>query len=87
MQPVGLPKGPLGRGCLRTRLRRRDAKTAGISNKPVVMMTGLEQPGPSRQHLGCKEELSRKKNKTRPKIWPNYYTVGPNLGGYTQWVR
>ena len=21
------------------------------------------------------------------KIRPNYYVVGPNLGGYTQWVR
>ena len=22
-----------------------------------------------------------------PKVRPNYYIVGPNLGGYTQWVR
>ena len=66
VQPVGLVKRPPGRGRLRLRLRRLDAETAGISNKPVIVMTSPEQPGPPRQHLGCKEEefSRRKKDKT-----------------------
>ena len=87
VQLVGLIKRSSGRGRLRPRLRRLDAKTAGVGNEPVVVMTGPEQTSPSGQHLGCeKEGLSRRK-KARLKIWPNCYTVGPNLGGYTQWVR
>ena len=63
VQPVSLVKRPPGRGRLRPRLRRLDIKTAGISNEPVIVMTGPEQPGPPRQHLGCKEEELNKKKK------------------------
>ena len=49
MQPVGLVERPPSRGRLRPRLRRLDAKTAGvgnetvgISNKPVIVMTSPE---------------------------------------------
>ena len=42
VQPVGLVKIPLGRGRLRPRLRRLGAKTAGVGNEPVVVMTGPE---------------------------------------------
>ena len=58
MQPVGLVKRSSGSGRLRPCLRCLDAKAAGFSNKPVVMMTGLEQLGPPRQHLGCKKKSS-----------------------------
>ena len=62
MQPVGLIKRPSGRGRLRPRLRRLDAKTAGVGNEPVVMMTGPKQTSPPGQHLDCeKEGLSRRK--------------------------
>ena len=65
-QPAGFVERPPGRGRLRLRLRRLDAETAGISNKPVIVMTSPEQPGPPRQHLGCEEEeLSRKKEKDK----------------------
>ena len=86
MQPVGLIKRPSGRGRVSPRLRRLDAKAAGISNKPIVMMTGPKQLGPPRLHLAAKKKSSAEE-KERLKIWPNYYVVGPNLGGYTQWVR
>jgi len=62
MQPVGLVERPPSRGRLRPRLRRLDAKTAGVGNEPVVVMTGPEQTSPPGQHLGCeKEGLSRRK--------------------------
>ena len=67
MQLVGLVKRPLSRGRLRPRLRRLGAKTAGVDNEPVVVMTGQMQPDPPRQHLGCKEEefsRRRKNDKT-----------------------
>ena len=86
MQPVGLVERPPGRGRLRPRPLRLDAKTAGVGNKPVIVMTSPEQSGLPGQHLGYKREDSGKE-KARLKIWPNCYTVGPNLGGYTQWVR
>ena len=66
VQPVGLVKRPSGHGRLRPRLCRLDTETAIISNKPVIMMTSPEQPGPPRQHLGYEEkELSRKKEKDK----------------------
>ena len=46
MQPVGLIERPPSRGRLRPRLRRLDAKTAGVGNEPVVVMTGPEQTSP-----------------------------------------
>ena len=62
MQPVGLVERPPSRARLRPRLRRLDAKTAGVGNEPVVVMTGPEQTSPPGQHLGCeKEGLSRRK--------------------------
>ena len=65
MQPVGLVERPPSRGRLRPRLRRLDAKTAGVGNEPVVVMTGPEQTSPPGQHLGYeKEGLSRRKSKT-----------------------
>ena len=42
VQPIGLIKRPSGRGRLRPGLRRLDAETDGISNKPVIMMTSPE---------------------------------------------
>ena len=59
---------------------------AGIVNKTIIMMTSPEQKSPPEQHLTAKKKDSTNE-KERLKIWPNYYTVGPNLGGYTQWVR
>ena len=56
MQPVGLIKRPPGRGCLRPRLRRLNAKTAGVGNEPVIVMTGPEQTSPPGQRLVCEEE-------------------------------
>ena len=46
MQPVGLVERPPSRGRLRPRLRHLDAKTAGVGNEPVVVMTGPEQMSP-----------------------------------------
>ena len=34
-----------------------------------------------------RKRWTQQKKKARLQIWPNCYTVGPNLGGYTQWVR
>ena len=70
MQPVGLVKIPSGRGRLRSRLRRLDAKTAGVGNEPVVMMTGPEQPGPPRQHLGCKKKSSAEEKRQDLRFGP-----------------
>ena len=62
---VGLVKRPLGHGRLRPRLRRLGAKAAGVSNKPVIVMTSLEQPSLPGQQLGSKEErFSKGESKT-----------------------
>ena len=86
-QMVGLVKQPPGRRRLLPRLRHLGAKAAGVSDKTIIVMTSPEQPGLPTQHLGCKEKEFSRRKKTKLKIWPNCYTVGPNLGGYTQWVR
>ena len=86
MQPVGLIKRPPSRGRLRPLLRRLDAKTAGVGNKPVIVMTARSR----RVRQGSTSAAKKKSStnmKTRLKIRTNYYVVGPNLGCYTQWVR
>ena len=65
MQLVGLVERPPGRGRLRPRLRHLDAKTAGVDNKPVIVMTGPEQTSPPGQHLGYeKEGFSERESKS-----------------------
>lgn len=66
MQPVGLIKRPSGRGRHCPRVRHLDAKTAGVGNEPVIVMTGPEQTSPLGQHLGYKEQgfSRREKDKT-----------------------
>ena len=53
---VGLVERPPGRGRLRPRLCRLDAKTAGVDNEPVIVMTSPEQTSPPGQHLGCEKQ-------------------------------
>ena len=55
LQLVGLVKRPSGRGRLRPRMRHLGTKTAGVGNKPVLVMTSPEQPSLPGQHLGYKK--------------------------------
>ena len=65
MQPVGLVERPPSRGRLRPRLRRLDAKTAGVGNEPVIVMTGPEQTSLQDRTLAAKKKDSAEaKSKT-----------------------